>query len=177
MTKRKEVTEEDNKSYPEHILIAVLQQYEDSFNNTNDKYELKFQMTLTNQKQAMPEGNKDLAYLRIERAMRPKGSEEEWSMELLHSDMYIFKSLTERVNPKAAWKEQLFVNCLAHLTAMGLEYAELLRRTKQQRAEKLKELEKDKPELIITSQMPSPLTKDEKEYAEWVKKEKQKEGL
>ena len=138
MSNYKEEDEEqiEVSTYAEGLLISILRGYEDAFNKTNDKYNIKFTLTITNHKQATPDGNKDLAYLRIERGVKEKEDKEgEWPMTMVVRDMYIFKDLQERLNSKAPWKEQLYVNVIAKLVAGGVEYAELLKRTQAAREE------------------------------------------
>lgn len=179
MKKFKEADEEatEAKSYPELILTSVLQSYESEFNRLNDKYDTKFNLTLTTHKVAMPEGNKDVVYLRLERGIRPKGSEEEWPMRLIGQELYAFRDLKERVNPDSPWKEQLFVNALGRFLALGLEYSELLIRTREDRKKTQKEAEERKLNLIITDKMPTEFSQDEKNYKEWLGEERKKEGL
>lgn len=172
----------EGSSYLEQLLRALIVSYQESYNKHNPKYEIKYYLTITNHKLATKEGNKDIAYLRLERAIRErekkievvepgqdKQLDPEWAVQLVHNEMYQFKSMAERVNPKALWKEQLYLNTFARLTGAGLEYAELLQRMKNTNLNELKEQEEKKLDLVITDQMPKALTPDEQNYQEWVK--------
>jgi hypothetical protein len=173
----------EGDSYLEQLLRSLIQGYQEAYNKNNPKYEIKYYLTITNHKIATKEGNKDIAYLRLERAIREKEkkveivdptkdevTEPEWAVQLVHNEMYAFKSMAERVNPKALWKEQLWLNTFARLTGAGLEYAELLQRMKNTNLKEMKEQEEKKLDLVITDQMPKALTPDEEGYKEWVQK-------
>jgi hypothetical protein len=64
------------------------------------------------------------------------------------------------------------------LIAGGIEYSELLKRMQQTLkagggkpiAENVLPEEVKKPDILITNQMPAPLTENDKAYLEWVKK-------
>ena len=124
-------------SFSEQLLRSIIQGYQDNINKDNDKSESQFILTITVHKVATPEGNKDVAYLRLDRHSRDRveGQKEEdgWSSTLIHQSTISSKTLKKKVNPRARWKEQLFVNALARLAAAGVEYAELLRRLKATR--------------------------------------------
>jgi len=171
----------EGDTYLENLVRALVMSYQDAYNKNNDKYEIKYYITITNHKLQTAEGNKDVAYLRLERAIRerikklvegvaPEATEPEWATQIVHNEMHVFKSMAERVNPKAPWKEQLWLNTLARLTGAGLEYAELLQRMKNTNLNEMKAQEEKKLDLVITDQMPKAMTPDEEGYAEWVKK-------
>jgi len=174
--------EAEGDSYLENLLRAMILSYQEAYNRNNEKYEIKYYLTVTNHKIATKEGNKDVAYLRLERAIKERKkvlqenetakdiTDPEWATQLVHQEMHVFKSMAERVNPKAPWKEGLFLNAFARLTGAGLEYAELLQRMKNTNLKELKEQEEKKLDLVITDQMPKPMSPDEEGYAEWVKK-------
>lgn len=184
-----EVDTDDEHSIPEQLARAIIMSYQDGYNKNNDKHEIEYSLTITTHKVAMPDGNKDVAYLRLDKASRERtlNKEEEkpaWIPKIVHQELYTFKNLKERVNPNSRWKEQLYMNLITRLVSAGLEYAELLQRLKQVEEGKAKLGIKDQTEerlndigLVKADQLPKPLTEDEKQYAEWVKKEKEKEGL
>lgn len=176
-----------NISTIESLLRDVVLQYEDAWNNNNEKYELKYILTITNHKIPTPEGNKDVAYLRLQRAVRKVANldavstdaelipseEEKWSEQLIHQEAYFFKNIQEQANPKAPWRDQLYLNCIARLISAGLEYAELLQRLKKANLTK----EQPKSNIEIATEMPKPLTASDEKYKEWLSNERKKEGL
>lgn len=183
-----EVTyEPEGDSYIEQLLKALLLAYQDAYNKHNPKYEIKYILTLTNHKVHMKDGNKDVAYLRLDRGIKEKNVVVEkeasevptpdWAMQLVHNEMYVFKSMNERLNPKAPWKEDLFLATLSRLTGAGLEYAELLQRMKNTNLKELKDQEEKGLDLVITNQMPKPLTPDEVQYAKDIKAIREAEGI
>lgn len=180
ITPEQEAVEEQDitaGSYPEAILLTVVKSYENAFNNLNEKYETQINMTLTTHKVAMSEGNKDVAYLRVERGIREKGKGEEYSFVPVIQEMHVFSGLKERVNPNAPWKEQLFANAVGKLIALGIEYSEFLRRSKPAEEHNTRIITPEKPEIIVTDQMPKPLTTEDEDYKKWLAEERKKEGL
>lgn len=167
-----EVAEGD--SFEEKFLKQLILGYEKAFNEHNEKQVIKFEVTITRHKVPRPEGNKNVAYLRLVRYVREKDKEEDWSSLLVHQEVYIFKDFKEQFDPKGRYKEQLYLNCLARLVAGGLEYAELLKKM-QQIEEGRKKAEQSS--LEVTKEMPKPLTKDEEDYKQWLANEREKEGL
>ena len=177
--------ESDDSLYSEQLLRSIIMSYESNFNKVNDKHEIKYYLTLTTQKVPTGEGNKDVAYLRLEKAVKSKApiiedpnmpdelKVPEWKASLIHTEGYVFKDIKERINPNARWKDYLFQSCIARLVAAGLEYAELLQRLKSTNFAG----EEPKSNIEIVKEMPKPLTPDEEKYAAWVKAEKAKEGL
>lgn len=165
---------EEGDGMVESLIRAVVLGYEQAFNRNNEKNEVKFTLTITTHKVATPEGNKDIAYLRIDRGIRPKDSDEQYDWILVHQEMYPFKDIKERVSKTSKWKQQLFLNALARLTSAGLEYAELLRRLKN-----IPKQPEAVPEsnLVITKTMPAPLSAEDEKYKDWLKSERAKEGL
>lgn len=181
----------------ESLIRNVVKGYQEAYNKAHPKNEIKFTMTITNHKVPTPDGNKTVAYLRLDRSVREKGPnkiiqeegkpdiiDEGWETKLLHQEVYFFKGIKEQVDPRKLWKEQLYLNCLARLISAGLEYAELLHRLKpakeaMQQSKSTDETEErlNKIGLVSASQQPKPLTESEQEYADWVKKERAKEGL
>ena len=159
----------------EKILGGLLASYQNGYNKHNPDSTLEYWVTVTMHKVPRPEGNKDVAYLRIVRALKDNKEGAEWDERLVHQEMHIFKSIQEQANPKAPWREQLYLNSIARLVHAGLEYGEILTAMKQAEEEKQKKLKESN--LIITDQLPKPLTPDEEKYKEWIKNEKQKEGL
>jgi len=180
--------ESDDSLYSEQLLRSIIMSYESNFNKLNDKHEIKYYLTLTTQKVPTKEGNKDVAYLRLEKAVRSKQAiiEDpnlpselklpEWKASLVHTEGYVFKNIAERVNPKSRWKDYLFQSCIARLVAAGLEYAELLQRMKQTNLDELQSTE-PKSNIEIVKEMPKALTPDEEKYKAWIKAERAKEGL
>jgi hypothetical protein len=180
----------------ESLLRNVVKGYETAFNKQNDKNEIKFTCTITNHKVQTADGNKACAYLRLDRSVKPKGPgkiiqeegkpdiiDEGWETKLLHQEVYFFKGIKEQINPKAPWKDQLYLNCLARLISAGLEYAELLQRLQRIKAgEETVEPARPRTEqeqteerlnsigLTTSTEMPKPLSEDEAKYKMWVEK-------
>lgn len=174
--------EEEGDSFIENLLRANLKGYQDAWTKNNNKHELEFSLSITNHKIATKDGNKNVAYLRLDRSIRPKGSDEEWETMLMHQEVYFFKSTKERLNPKKPWVEQLYINTLAKLITAGLEYAELLRRMKRPEAPQKTEEEEtterlNKLGLVDAKSMPATLTKEDEAYKTWLANERAKEGL
>lgn len=179
--------EEDNSSIPEQIVRAILLAYSQQFNKVNDKNEILYTITITTHKVPTPDGNKDVAYLRLQRGIRPKyvgdGDPPAWEDRLIHQEIYVFKNLQERLNPKSRWKEQLFINMLTRLTGAGLEYAELLQKLKQVEEAKKTSGATDMEDrltkigLVSATEVPKPLTEDDEKYKQWLAKEREKEEL
>lgn len=167
----------EGSSFTEQLLRSCILGYQEAYNKNSDKLEVEYQLTITTHKVATPDGNKDIAYLRIDRGTRAKGSREEWTPNLIHQEMYVFSSIKERVNPKAKWKEQLYVNALARLTAAGLEYAELLQKISMTEKGQRDLAPQDASKIVVTDQMPIPDTDADKKYKEWLAAERAKEGL
>lgn len=166
----------------ENMLRAILVGYQDAWNKHNEDREIEYNVTITTHKVQLPDGdNKDVAYLRLQRAITVKDTptkENEYTspdVQLVHQELRPFKSMKERVDKRQLWKEDLIMACIARLVGAGLEYAELLQKMKRQKEEE--EEAKPKLDLIITDQMPKALTEDEIKYAQWVKEQKEKEGL
>lgn len=178
-----EVTLElEGDSLVEELLRSVIKGYQESFNKHNPKHEVNFSITITNHKITTPEGNKDVAYLRLDRGIRPKGTQDNYDIMLVHQEVYFFRNMQERLNPDKPWVEQLFLNCLARLLAGGLEYAELLRRMKQpkvapQTEEQVQEERLAKLGLVQAKSLPAPLSAEDQAYKEWLANERVKEGL
>ncbi len=185
------IFEPEGSTYIEKLLRALIINYEEGYNRANEKNEITFQLTITNHKMSTEEGNKDIAYLRLDRGIRPKidaegkpwpDDKEGWSVMLVHQDMYYFKNMKERVNPKAPWKDQLYMQAISKIFGGGLEYAEFLRRAKQiednqKKVEKTAEERLHDMGLVSADEMPKPLTEDEVKYKEWLTAERAKEGL
>ncbi len=182
--------EEGDTLYSEQLLKDIISSYEAAFNRNNDKHEVKYNVTLTTHKVQTKAGKKDVAYLRVEKAIRSKVKEiedpnipkelklPEWQHSLVHTEAYPFHSLQERLNPKARWKDFLFQSCIARLVAAGLEYAELLQRMKKTNMEELqKEQERPKTGIEVVQQMPAALSPAEQQYKEHIQKLRQSEGI
>lgn len=176
----------EDELYSKILLTSIVKGYETSFNKINDKNEIKYLLTLTHHKVPTKEGNKDVAYLRLDKSVRSKlpiiedpnlpaeMKVPEWKSSLVHQEAYPFKDLKERLNPDKPWEDYLYQSMIARLLGAGLEYAELLQRLKQTNMEQLTE---NKLDLEITDKLPKPLTPDEEEYKEWLMKERAKEGI
>ncbi len=160
----------------EDLVSCHIKAYEDGFNTVNTEQEIRFNLTQTNHKVDVQGVQKWAAYLRLERMIKPKdGKDEEWEHLLIYSQAYKFKDTQERLNPEAPWKYLLYMDLIGRLIAGGLEYGELLKRmqnlTKNNVGKPISDLvEIDKPNIIVTSEMPKPLNQTEQEYLEWVKK-------
>lgn len=166
-------------SYPEQILRSTLQGYEDAFNKHSTVLQIHYQLTISVHKIATAEGNKDAAYLRIDRLSRDKTKEGDMIPSLVHQEIYFFRNLQERLNKDAPWKEQLYVNAVGKLVAGGLEYAEFLRKAKsiQDNQAKLDKTEEERLKDIgmePAKDMPAPVDEN---YIKWLKDERAKEGL
>lgn len=179
--------EVEEGSMTEELLKAIILGYQQAYNTNNKKNEIKFSLTITNHKVARPEGNKDCAYLRLDRSIRERvegqGDDEGWATQLLHNEAYYFRDMSERVNPNAPWREQLYVNAMVRLVSAGLEYAELLNKIKQSEVGKEvtpqdeTESRLNKSGLVGAKELPAALTRDDEKYKEWLKTERAKEGL
>jgi len=187
--------EPEGDSYIEQLVNATIQSYQDSYNRANEKNEIKYTLTITTHKVATKQGNKDVAYLRLDRAIREKGFKEQeitvgtekildngWKSLLVHQEAYPFRNMQERLNPNSPWKEQLYLNCLARIFGAGLEYAELLQRLKQEGKTKPKEEMTTEERLssiglVGAKAEPTPLTPADENYKEWLAAERAKEGL
>ena len=178
----------EGDSVIEQILRATILGYKENYNNLPDqKNEVDFSLTITTHKVPTKDGNKDVAYLQVIKAVRPKDykpteiedESEGWESKLVHQELYFFKKLQERLDPKAPWKEQLYINTLSRLVSAGLEYAELLQRLKNtKQTETLPEDETkvraEKLGLVVEKKLPKPLSPQELEYKDWVTKERAK---
>lgn len=185
MSKQEEINEEvefdpsDEKTLPENLIRSLILSYQHNWNKNNTKYEIKYYLTQTFHKVETPEGNKEVAYLRLERALRDKGyikdtnlPEEqqapEWVTQLVHTEMYPISDIRQKLNPDAAWRQQIYWNMVGRLMSAGLEYAELLQRLKKTKLDEQMPEEGKKLDLEITNQIPKELSKEEKDYKEWV---------
>lgn len=163
----------------EELIRTVINSYEEGYNTVNKEQEIKFSLSLTNHNVEVEGLKKWVAYLRLERMIRPKGgSDSEWEHMLVYNQAYKFKDAGERANPEAPWKHPLYMDLLARLIAGGLEYSELLKRmqnlSKQNAGKPLANIvTNNEPDLIITDQMPKPLTEDEQKYKLWVDRNKE----
>jgi hypothetical protein len=172
----------EDELYSKMLLTSVVKGYETNFNKINDKNEIKYLLTLTHHKVPTKDGNKDVAYLRLDKSVKsklviiedPNLPEEmkvpEWKSSLVHQEAYPFRDLKERLNPDKPWEDYLYQAMIARLVGAGLEYAELLQRLKKTSME---ELVDNKLDLEITDKLPTPLSPAEEEYKEWVKKQKE----
>lgn len=176
-----EIDPNDEKSLPENILRGLILSYQNGWNKNNTKYEIKYYLTKTFHKVETPDGNKDVVYLRLERATKEKNPiidpnlpedqrPPEWTTQLIHTEMYAFKSMSEQVNPDAQWRTQIYWNMVGRLMQAGLEYAELLQKLKKTKLDEQMPEETKKLDLEITSKMPEPLNQSEQEYKNWVAK-------
>lgn len=158
----------------ENVLDAALRRYEEMFNQVNKDYEVLFLTTITNQKVEVDGMSKWVAYMRLERQIKPKGgTDAEAERLLIYNQAYKFQSTQERLNPESPWKFDLYEDALNRLIAGGLEYGEVLKR--------LKRISETAPEVAqshgieITKEMPKPLTPDEEKYKQWVQHNRQKQ--
>lgn len=169
----------------EDLLQSLIEGYEEAANSQSDKWEVRYNLTITYHKvpvAAMNDSellldsakiNYDVAYLRFSKSIRPKGgTDADWEEHLIDHHQHQFKDLRERLKEDQDWKFELYMRLLFRLTSAGLEYSELLRRLKQTKDMKVHPAEQveTKPDIIITDQMPKPLTDDEKQYKDWVDK-------
>lgn len=167
-----EEVEQESTSEMESLLRTIIIGYQEAFNKNSKDTEYRYYLTVTTHKIGTPDGKKDIGYLRLERAARMKGDESKdaWTPMLIHQEMHVFKSMQEQANPKAPWREQLYLNCLARMASAGLEYAELLMKMKKVKAGEDQAPKENKLDLVITDQMPKALSEDETTYKEWVEK-------
>lgn len=154
---------DDQTSSIEDLLRGIVLAYQDAFNKNNEDNEIEYHLTITTHKVPRPEGNRDVGYLRLERGIRKKDSDEEWDMMVVHQGMHVFKNIQEQANPKSEWRKQLYLDCLVRICGGGLEYAEFLKSAKSVK------MDQPKNDLIITDTMPKPMSEDELKYKEWVK--------
>lgn len=180
---------DEDAGVAEEILRNVILAYERAWNKNNDKNECRYTLTLTKHKVATPDGNKDVAYLRLDRMVRPRSNndqnpDEGWTTQLIHQEVYFFRGIKEQVDPRRLWVEQLYMNCIGRLLGAGLEYADLLRKLKNVKENKESlgisdEVQERaaKSNLVITNEMPKPLSPEDEKYKEWLANERKKEGL
>jgi hypothetical protein len=158
----------------EQIIKDCLDSYQDGFNRTNPDYEVTFYTTLTNHHIEKDQVKAWVAYLRLEKATKPKEGEGEEERLLIYNQAYKFRDISERTDPNAPWKYDLYFDLLRRLAHGGLEYAELLKRMKMMSEGKMGQpisniVTPNEPTIIVTDQMPAPLSDSDKEYLEWVK--------
>jgi hypothetical protein len=179
-TQEVEIDPNDEKSLPENILRGLILSYQNGWNKNNDKYEVKYYLTQTFHKVETKEGNKEVAYLRLERAVRDKNfiqdlnlpeeqRPKEWSTQLVCTEMYPMSDIRMKLNPDAAWRQQIYWNMIGRLMQGGLEYAELLQRVQKAKLDEQLPDQPKKLDLEVTNEMPKPLNQSEQEYKEWVK--------
>lgn len=163
--------QDNQENYVGYLLEEIIKGYSNSWNNHNEDYELRFDLTVTSHKMPMQHGEmKQVGYLRLERTRVDKKSGEETKM-LIAQEIRPFKDAKERVDPRQLWRQELMMQCLARLVSGGLEYAELLNKVKEQKEEGQRKLD-----LVITDQMPAPFSQADEEYKQWIKQEKLKHG-
>lgn len=171
----------EGSSYSEYLIRQIMEGYSEAWNNTNEDYNIQYFMTITTHKVPMANGeNQDVAYLRIDRSITPKAEVitndgiplarveeiEASDIKLVHQEVRPFKNIQERIDPRQLWKQELMTATIARLFSAGLEYAELLNRVKANQKEQ--EDKAKKSDIIITNEMPKPLTPDEEAYKKWV---------
>lgn len=162
----------------EDLIKDALDGYKEGFEEHNTEYTVDFQTTLTTHKIDLQGLSAWVAYLRLEKILKPVGAtDEEGEHLLIYNQAYKFKNIAERTDPNAPWKYDLYADLLRRLVHGGIEYAELLRRMqdiqKGKTGKPISEIITPQEEkIIITDQMPAPLTEEERKYAEWVKQQK-----
>lgn len=177
-----EIDPNDEKSLPENILRGLILSYQDGWNKNNNKHEIKYYLTQTFHKVETKEGNKEVAYLRLERAIREKettpvevneqgqsGFEPpQWTTQLVCTEMYPMQDVRMKLNPDASWRQQIYWNMIARLMQGGLEYAELLQRLQKAKMDEQLPDQPKKLDLEITNQLPAAPTEGDKDYKQWV---------
>lgn len=163
----------------EELVSSHIKAYEEGYNEVNKDWEIRFNLTCTSHHVELKEVKKWVAYLRLERMIKPKGGkDDEWEHMLIYNQAYKFKDAGERANPEAPWKAALYSDLIGRLIAGGLEYGELLKRvqnfTKENAGKPISEVAPKQSEIIVTDEMPKPLTDQDKAYLEWVKKNGEK---
>jgi hypothetical protein len=157
----------EGKSLVEALLKGAIQAYQQAWNQHNNDKQIRYQMTLTRHKVPTEDGNKSVAYLRLERVIitpsKLEGEEPVEVSSLVHQEIHVFSSKQQELNPDSRWEEELYLRCLTRILGAGLEYAELLQKLKGQKPQ-------GSEGIVKTATMPAPLTDDEKKYQEWVKK-------
>lgn len=162
----------------EELINVALRRYEEMYNQTNDVMEVLFSITITNHKAQVQGVNKWVAYLRLERNLRPKGATEaEWETMLIYNQAYKFENTQERLDPDTPWKYDLYEDMFNRLVAGGLEYGEIMKRmqiaAKANAGKPLADVVgANQSDILITSQMPAPLTEDELKYQHYIKQNK-----
>lgn len=172
MTKKIAQIDPATGSEIENLLRQIIIAYQESWNANNDRFTTQYHLTITTHKVKTPEKtNKDVAYLRLERHLTDRSSvilpQTEPDIKIIHQEVRPFKSTKERVDPRAIWRDELILACLARVFGAGLEYAELLQRMK---AEKEMIGKEKKLDLVTTDKMPKELNVEEKKYKEWIQK-------
>lgn len=157
----------------EEVINTHIRAYEDGFNSVNEEWEVQFRLTITPHKITVGKVSKDVEYLRLEKAIRPKNSkDDDWESLLIYNQAYKFIEMKERLNPAKPWMYVLYQDLLGRLIAGGLEYSELVRRAKevQKNTEKLSDLVvPEEKKIIVTDQMPEPMTEDDIKYQNYIK--------
>lgn len=163
----------------EDLLNTHMRAYENGFNTVNTDWEIKFTLTITPHKVNVGQVTRDVEYLRLERSVRPKSKDStntDWESILIYNQAYKFKDISERIDASKPWMYVLYQDLIGRLISGGLEYSELIKRAKdaQKNTKAISELiTPTKPDIIVTDQMPEPLTEDEKKYREYINKQKQ----
>jgi hypothetical protein len=170
----KEVIFDEEGSEMEQLLTSLVKGYEEAANRfAQGAKDIKYELTVTIHKVPRPEGNKDIAYLRLVKHAKDKeGNKAEPSLIL--QQMHVFSTLKERLNPDSPWRDNLYLNALAYLVGGGLEYADFLRKSKDI-SENMAKADKAKAETGLQSLGFSNGTKDvDYEYLDWLRKEREK---
>ncbi len=105
----------------EDLVRSTIKGYEEGFASINPDYEVRFLLTTTFHKVEKMGKNVDVAYLRLERKIKPTNApDEEAETLLIHNDAYEFKNVKERLNKDTPWKYDLYYTMLRRLIAGGL---------------------------------------------------------
>lgn len=161
----------------EELINAGLRRYEEMFNQINDKLEVLFSITITSHKVEIQGVNRWVAYLRLERNLRPKGATDaEWETMLIYNQAYKFENTQERLDPETPWKYDLYEDMLYRLLAGGLEYSEMMRRmqtaAKANAGRPLADATGAKSDIIVTDRMPAPLSEEDQKYQQYIKQQR-----
>lgn len=157
----------------EEIINSCLRRYEETFHQVNEEYELSFSLTVTTHKVDKEGQSYWVGYMRLERHVKPTGApESETETVLIYNQAYKFKNTAERVDPAVPWKFDLYQDLLYRMVCSGLEYAELLKRmqtvTRAGGSSIAEATGAKQSDIVVTNQMPAPLTPEELKYKEWV---------
>lgn len=120
------------------------------------------------------EYSEDLSKLAIETGLKEnKIRVEEWNKTSSDDMIFNYGYPINKEESEEQMENNIYRHVLYSLIAAGVEYFSALQQHKKEVEE-----QKNKPSNIkVTKKMPEPLSKEDKKYADWVKKERSKLGI